>query len=88
MRKARALYVQRQQDHEKAKESAHRAAEAQEGGDGGSSRCERKRRIEDDALQKAREAETTYKACVVEANERLLSLERTKVGWAILNAFL
>ncbi|KAM7287105.1 rho GTPase-activating protein 45 [Ixodes scapularis] len=79
VRKARALYVQRQQDHEKAKESAHRAAEAQEGGDGGSSRCERKRRLEDDALQKAREAETTYKACVVEANERLLSLERTKM---------
>ncbi|XP_064476776.1 rho GTPase-activating protein 45-like isoform X2 [Ornithodoros turicata] len=76
VRKARALYIQRQQEHDKAKESAQRA-EAHEGTDG-TGRSERKRRLEDDALQRARDAETTYKACVVEANERLLALERVK----------
>ncbi|KAL3252837.1 hypothetical protein MRX96_054748 [Rhipicephalus microplus] len=57
VRKARALYVQRHQEHDKAAQRAD--------GD------ERRRRVEEDALQKAREAETTYKACVVEANERI-----------------
>ncbi|XP_077499329.1 rho GTPase-activating protein 45-like isoform X1 [Amblyomma americanum] len=64
VRKARALYVQRHQDHDKAAQRAD--------GD------ERRRRLEEEALQKAREAETTYKACVVEANERIVALERTK----------
>ncbi|XP_049514738.1 rho GTPase-activating protein 45-like isoform X2 [Dermacentor silvarum] len=64
VRKARALYVQRHQEHDKAAQRAD--------GD------ERRRRVEEEALQKAREAETTYKACVVEANERIVALERTK----------
>lgn len=62
VRKARALYVQRHQEHDKAAQRAD----------------DRRRRLEEETLQKAREAETTYKACVVEANERLLALERTK----------
>ncbi|KAL1433468.1 hypothetical protein MTO96_012582 [Rhipicephalus appendiculatus] len=64
VRKARTLYVQRHQEHDKAAQRAD--------GD------ERRRRVEEEALQKAREAETTYKACVVEANERIVALERTK----------
>lgn len=41
---------------------------------------DKKKRVEDDALQKAMEAETTYKSCVLEANERQLALEKVKVS--------
>ncbi|XP_076339745.1 rho GTPase-activating protein 45-like isoform X3 [Tachypleus tridentatus] len=76
LRKARALYVQRQQDYEKAKDSADKAENCEN--NESSSKVDKKRRLEDDTLQKAKEAETTYKACVAEANERQLWLEKTK----------
>ncbi|XP_014664510.1 PREDICTED: minor histocompatibility protein HA-1-like, partial [Priapulus caudatus] len=63
LRKARAAYVQRQQEYEKAREAAGRADEA-------GSKLEKRRRAEEDALYRAAEAETTYKACVAEANQR------------------
>lgn len=75
LRKSRAMYVQRHQEYEKAKESLVKA-ESTDAGDG--SRLEKKKRYEEDALQKAIEAETIYKACVVEANDRRLNLEKTK----------
>ncbi|XP_042903775.1 rho GTPase-activating protein 45 isoform X2 [Parasteatoda tepidariorum] len=75
LRKAKALYFQRQQEYEKAKDSAVRA-EINEGVE--ASKVDKKRRVEDDALQKAMEAETTYKSCILDANERQLSLEKIK----------
>ncbi|XP_054718657.1 rho GTPase-activating protein 45-like isoform X2 [Uloborus diversus] len=75
LRKAKALYFQRQQEYEKAKDSALRA-ESNEGLE--TSKVDKKRKVEDDALQKAMEAETTYKTCVLEANERQLALEKVK----------
>ncbi|XP_035220982.1 rho GTPase-activating protein 45-like isoform X2 [Stegodyphus dumicola] len=75
LRKAKALYFQRQQEYEKAKDSALKA-ESSEGME--TSKVDKKRRVEDDALQKAMEAETTYKSCVLEANERQLALEKIK----------
>ncbi|GIY92572.1 rho GTPase-activating protein 45, partial [Caerostris extrusa] len=75
LRKAKVLYFQRQQEYEKAKESALKAENC-EGVE--ASKVDKKRRVEDDALQKAMEAETTYKSCILEANERQLSLEKMK----------
>ncbi|XP_055945774.1 rho GTPase-activating protein 45-like isoform X3 [Argiope bruennichi] len=75
LRKAKALYFQRQQEYEKAKESALKAENC-EGVE--ASKIDKKRRVEDDALQKAMEAETTYKSCILEANERQLALEKMK----------
>lgn len=71
------MYFQRQQEYEKAKDSALRA-ESYEGAE--ASKIDKKKRVEDDALQKAMEAETTYKSCVLEANERQLALEKVKVS--------
>lgn len=78
MRKAKSLYYQRQQEYEKAKDSALRA-ESSESSE--ASKLDKKKRVEDDALQKAMEAETTYKSCVLEANERQLALEKVKVSY-------
>ncbi|XP_069955191.1 rho GTPase-activating protein 45 isoform X4 [Cherax quadricarinatus] len=70
LKKSKVIYVQRQQEVIKAREMVSRAdnTEALE-------KLERKR---DEALQKAREAEVWYKACVSEANERHASLLRVK----------
>ncbi|XP_076307112.1 rho GTPase-activating protein 45-like isoform X3 [Tachypleus tridentatus] len=76
LRKARALYVQRQQDYEKAKDSAAKAEICEN--NESSNKVDKKRRIEDDTLQKAKESETIYKACVAEANERQQFLEKIK----------
>lgn len=75
MKKAKASYFQRQQEYEKAKESALKA-ENTEGTE--TSKVDKKRRIEDDAFHKAIEAETTYKACIAEANEQTMNLEKVK----------
>ncbi|XP_067137055.1 rho GTPase-activating protein 45-like isoform X2 [Centruroides vittatus] len=75
MKKAKASYFQRQQEYEKAKESVLKA-ESTEGAE--TSKVDKKRRIEDDALHKAIEAETTYKACIAEANEQTVNLEKVK----------
>ncbi|XP_022245571.1 rho GTPase-activating protein 45-like isoform X2 [Limulus polyphemus] len=76
LRKARALYVQRQQDYEKAKDSAAKAEICEN--NESSNKVDKKRRLEDDTLQKAKESETIYKACVAEANERQQFLEKVK----------
>lgn len=80
LRKSKALYIQRQQDYEKAKESLQKTETNAQGTDlTDSSKLDRKRKLKDDNLQKALEAETTYKACVMEANERQQQLEKVKV---------
>lgn len=73
------MYFQRQQEYEKAKDSAARA-ENNEGVE--ASKVDKKRRVEDDALQKAMEAETTYKSCILDANERQQILDKMKVNFS------
>ncbi|XP_078657669.1 rho GTPase-activating protein 45-like isoform X2 [Branchiostoma floridae x Branchiostoma belcheri] len=89
LRKARQQYVMRQQEYEKAKESAAKAETETMNSSistpslgtkstGGGTKLDKKRKIEEDCLHKAEEAETTYKACVVEANNRQQALEQMK----------
>lgn len=58
MRKARLLYIQRQDEYEKAKSSAARAEEEHLISNGGiikdGSKLEKKRKLEEEALQKVR----------------------------------
>ncbi|XP_059149401.1 rho GTPase-activating protein 29-like isoform X1 [Physella acuta] len=69
LRKAQALYMTRQQDHERAHDLALKA-------DG--EKLEKRRKAEEEAMHKAAEAETTYKACVAEANLRQSELIKVK----------
>ncbi|XP_035699371.1 rho GTPase-activating protein 45-like isoform X4 [Branchiostoma floridae] len=89
LRKSRQQYVMRQQEYEKAKESAAKAETETINSSistpslgtkstGGGTKLDKKRKIEEDCLHKAEEAETTYKACVVEANSRQQALEQMK----------
>ncbi|XP_023235151.1 rho GTPase-activating protein 29-like isoform X2 [Centruroides sculpturatus] len=71
--RSKAMYIQRNQEYSRAKLLAQKVENGQLNG-----KVEKKRRVEDDALQKAMEAETTYKACVVEANERQKALNQVK----------
>jgi len=75
LRKAKALYVQRQQDWERAKEAALNVAEVSPHE---VSKLDKRKKTEEDALLKAMEAETSYKACVSEANDRHSQLLRVK----------
>lgn len=71
--RSKAMYIQRNQEYSRAKFTAQKVENGQLNG-----KVEKKRRVEDDALQKAMEAETTYKACVVEANLRQKTLNQVK----------
>ncbi|UYV68880.1 hypothetical protein LAZ67_6001432 [Cordylochernes scorpioides] len=73
LHRARTSYAARQQDYSRAREASLRLESS-----GDLPKVDRRRRSEDEAFQKALEAETTYKACVAEANDRQLSRERVK----------
>ncbi|XP_037086813.1 rho GTPase-activating protein 29-like [Pollicipes pollicipes] len=75
LRKAKMMYIQRQQEYERAKEVALRA---EAGEQTEASRTEKKRRLEEDALEKAHQAELHYRECVREANERHATLQKVK----------
>ncbi|XP_043189725.1 rho GTPase-activating protein 45-like isoform X3 [Amphibalanus amphitrite] len=75
LRKAKMIYIQRQQEYERAKEVALRA---EAGEQTEASRTEKKRRLEEDALEKAQQAEVYYRECVREANERHAALQKVK----------
>ncbi|KAK7007482.1 Rho GTPase-activating protein 29 [Halocaridina rubra] len=70
LKKAKVIYVQRQQELVKAREAAARTENIE-----GQDKLERKK---DEASLKAREAEACYKSCVAEANERHVSLLKVK----------
>ncbi|KAM4642776.1 rho GTPase-activating protein 29 isoform 2-T2 [Discoglossus pictus] len=83
LRKAKLLNVQRQDEHEKAKSSTIRAEEEQLSMSGGllkdaSKQLEKRRRLEEEALQKAEEAKENYKACVADVEEKRIDMENTK----------
>ncbi|XP_044156613.1 rho GTPase-activating protein 29 isoform X1 [Bufo gargarizans] len=83
LRKAKLLNVQRQDEHEKAKSSTVRAEEEQLSLSGGllkdgNKQVEKRRRLEQEALQKAEEAKEHYKACVAEVEEKRIDMENVK----------
>ncbi|XP_063795928.1 rho GTPase-activating protein 29 isoform X2 [Pseudophryne corroboree] len=83
LRKAKLLSVQRQDEHERAKSSTVRAEEEQLSMSGGlvkdgSKQVEKRRRMEEEALQKAEEAKDNYKACVAEVEAKRSSMENVK----------
>ncbi|XP_052066324.1 rho GTPase-activating protein 29-like isoform X2 [Mytilus californianus] len=80
LRKAQAMYFQRQHEYEKAKEQASKLESDMLSQSSASAltKMDKRRKLEDDAMHRAAEAETTYKACVVEANTRKTELENTK----------
>ncbi|XP_044094653.1 rho GTPase-activating protein 29 isoform X2 [Neovison vison] len=83
LKKAKLLCMQRQDEYEKAKSSMFRAEEEHLCSSGGSvknlnKQLEKKRRLEEEALQKVEEANELYKVCVTNVEERRNDLENTK----------
>lgn len=84
LKKAKLLCMQRQDEYEKAKSSMFRAEEDLCSSSGGgmvknlNKQLEKKRRLEEEALQKVEEANELYKVCVTNVEERRNDLENTK----------
>nr|XP_047923212.1 rho GTPase-activating protein 29 isoform X3 [Anser cygnoides] len=83
LRKAKLLYTQRQDEYEKAKSCTARAEEEHLSSSGSfvkdfSKQLEKKRRLEEEALQKAEEANEYYKASIAEIEEKRNDLESFK----------
>ncbi|KAF2984490.1 hypothetical protein EK904_003435 [Melospiza melodia maxima] len=83
LRKAKLLYTQRQDEYEKAKSCTARAEEEQLSSSGSfvkdfNKQLEKKRRLEEEALQKAEEANEHYKASMAEVEEKRNYLESFK----------
>ncbi|XP_074954257.1 rho GTPase-activating protein 29 isoform X1 [Phalacrocorax aristotelis] len=83
LRKAKVLYTQRQDEYEKAKSCTARAEEEHLSSSGSfvkdfSKQLEKKRRLEEEALQKAEEANEHYKASMAEVEEKRNDLESFK----------
>ncbi|XP_029473299.1 LOW QUALITY PROTEIN: rho GTPase-activating protein 29 [Rhinatrema bivittatum] len=83
LKKAKLLSIQRQDEYEKAKSSAVRAEEEQLSSSGGpikdtSKQLEKRRRLEEEALQKAEEANEHYRTCMAEIEEKRNDLENFK----------
>ncbi|XP_066133961.1 rho GTPase-activating protein 45 isoform X1 [Saccopteryx bilineata] len=84
LRKAKQGYVQRCEDHDKARLLVAKAEEEQAGtgpGAGGtaSKTLDKRRRLEEEAKNKAEEAMATYRTCVADAKTQKQELEDTKV---------
>uniref|UniRef100_UPI003AB033B0 rho GTPase-activating protein 45 n=1 Tax=Centroberyx gerrardi TaxID=166262 RepID=UPI003AB033B0 len=77
LRKAKQVYMVRWEEYDKAKTAASRAEE--EGGGSTAKSVEKKKRLEEEARNKADEAEATYKTCIADATTQQLELEHTKV---------
>ncbi|XP_042636232.1 rho GTPase-activating protein 29 [Orycteropus afer afer] len=82
LKKAKLLCMQRQDEYEKAKSSMFRAEEEHLCSSGGLvknfKQLEKKRKLEEEALQKVEEANEHYKVCVTNVEERRNDLENTK----------
>ncbi|XP_075391224.1 rho GTPase-activating protein 45 [Tenrec ecaudatus] len=84
LRKAKQGYVQRCEDHDKARVLVAKAEEEQAGGgpglgSAGSKNLDKRRRLEEEAKNKAEEAMATYRTCVADAKTQKQELEDTKV---------
>ncbi|KAL4635921.1 rho GTPase-activating protein 29-like isoform X1 [Arapaima gigas] len=76
LRKAKALRAQRREDYEKARCSTNRVEE--EAPPPGAKQLEKKRRLEEEALQKAEEANDQYKACMADIGLKRVGMAAAK----------
>uniref|UniRef100_A0A3Q2YGW7 Rho GTPase activating protein 45 n=1 Tax=Hippocampus comes TaxID=109280 RepID=A0A3Q2YGW7_HIPCM len=76
LRKAKQAYMARCEDY-KAKAAASRAEE--EGAGATAKSLDKKKRLEEEARNKADEAEATYRTCIADATVQMMELEHTKV---------
>ncbi|CAL8308501.1 unnamed protein product [Lota lota] len=75
LRKAKQAYIVRCEDYDKAKAASSRAEEEA----GAAKSLEKKKRVEEEARNKAEEAEATYKTCIADATTQDNNLQHTKV---------
>ncbi|XP_052333353.1 rho GTPase-activating protein 29-like [Oncorhynchus keta] len=75
LRKARWTQVQRRDEYHKAQSSASRSQEEQ------SKQLDKKRKLEEEALQKAEDARDQYRVCVTDAGTRRAELASTKTDF-------
>ncbi|XP_031948565.1 rho GTPase-activating protein 45 isoform X2 [Corvus moneduloides] len=82
LRKAKQTYMQRSEEHDKAKYMAVKAEEEQQNTTSSitTKALDKKRRLEEEAKNKAEEAMATYRTCVADANTQKQELEDTKVN--------
>ncbi|XP_067169121.1 rho GTPase-activating protein 45 [Apteryx mantelli] len=82
LRKAKQIYMQRCEEHDKAKYMAVKAEEEQQNTTSSitTKTLDKKRRLEEEAKNKADEAMATYRTCVADANTQKQELEDTKVN--------
>ncbi|XP_069733952.1 rho GTPase-activating protein 45 isoform X2 [Phaenicophaeus curvirostris] len=82
LRKAKQIYMQRSEEHDKAKYMAVKAEEEQQNTTSTitTKALDKKRRLEEEAKNKAEEAMATYRTCVADANTQKQELEDTKVN--------
>ncbi|XP_052404581.1 rho GTPase-activating protein 45-like isoform X6 [Carassius gibelio] len=82
LRKARHLYMSRCEEYERARTVANKVEEEQTGTGSGSTTkaLDKKRRLEEEARNKAEEAEATYRTCIADATTQQQELEDMKVN--------
>ncbi|CAM2109216.1 unnamed protein product [Caretta caretta] len=82
LRKAKQIYMQRCEEHEKAKYMTVKAEEEQQNTSSNttSKTLDKKRRLEEEARNKAEESMATYRTCIADANTQKQELEDTKVN--------
>ncbi|XP_078054436.1 rho GTPase-activating protein 45-like isoform X2 [Mustelus asterias] len=82
LKKAKQAYMQRSEEHEKAKYLTVKAEEDQQStsSSNASKTLDKKRRTEEDARNKADEAEATYRTCIADAKTQKQELEDVKVN--------
>ncbi|XP_018609159.1 rho GTPase-activating protein 29-like isoform X3 [Scleropages formosus] len=76
LRKAKAVQAQRKEEYEKARCSASRMEE--EAPPPGAKQLEKRRRLEEEALQRAEEANDQYKACVADIGLKKVDMATAK----------
>ncbi|XP_067824434.1 rho GTPase-activating protein 45-like isoform X2 [Heptranchias perlo] len=82
LKKAKQAYMQRSEEHEKAKYLTVKAEEDQQStsSSNASKARDKRRRMEEDARSKADEAEATYRTCIADAKTQKQELEDVKVN--------
>uniref|UniRef100_A0A8C5I960 Rho GTPase-activating protein 29 n=1 Tax=Gouania willdenowi TaxID=441366 RepID=A0A8C5I960_GOUWI len=76
LRKALALTAQRKEEYQKAQSSTNRSQEEQS--NPGNKQLEKKRKIEEEALQRAEEAYEQYQSCMADAGVRKMDMANAK----------
>ncbi|KAK1805916.1 hypothetical protein P4O66_012961 [Electrophorus voltai] len=77
LRRAKQVYNARCEEYDKARTAASRAEE--ESSTSTAKALDKKKRLEEEARNKAEEAEATYRTCIADATQQQQELEHTKV---------